>query len=178
MAAVLQRLPIVSRKRHQHAAVGRKSGHGDDRDGENTAQVARRTEHQKPRHAAARQHHAGAKQQAADDRAGQALRGGEEPGFGDIDQVGPKQGLHREDCGGKAGRPGGERLEIAFAHDGENRRAGAVAAALGEDAESQSKHEAADERGIRLADKVNQRDEVHCFNLHEMYLQNTIHRDR
>jgi hypothetical protein len=90
----------------------------------------------------------------------------------------PSKALHREDCGGKAGRPGGERLEIAFAHDGENRRAGAVAAALGEDAESQSKHEAADERGIRLADKVNQRDEVHCFNLHEMYRQNTIHRDR
>jgi hypothetical protein len=50
-------------------------------------------QHHKPGHAAARQHHADAEQQAADDGARQALRGGEKAGFRDIDLVGPKQAI-------------------------------------------------------------------------------------
>ena len=88
--------------RRQRAAQRGLGNDGQDQPRHQRAQIAGSRQHQQPAGAAARQNHAGAEHQAADDAAGQAAARRQLPRFGNIQQTGG----NRELGGGHRGRKG------------------------------------------------------------------------
>ena len=91
----------------------RQSGHADQGQygqAEQRAQIAGARQDHEPRDAAPRHGHTDTKKKAADERAGQALRGGEVARLGQHQIAASDHDLHREKREGEAQRPCGHGL--------------------------------------------------------------------